>query len=128
MCGRFRRAFSGGVTAFQGSLTDSRSAAWSGAPKAESSDTSRITVLGVDAAKLLNDLCVRLGYSLPPDDQQRIIADPPTSVDDFTDAVVVAEGLDPVLMATEQRQQVRRMVAAAFGEPVRRSGRTERHR
>ena len=76
--------------------------------------------------KLLNDLCVRLGYCLPPDDQQRIISDPPTSVDAFTDAVVTAEGFDPVLMAAEQRQQVRRMVAAAFGEPVRLSGHTRR--
>jgi hypothetical protein len=31
-------------------------------------------------------------------------------------------------MATEQRQQVRRMVAAAFGEPVRPSGHTRRRR
>lgn len=82
----------------------------------------------VDAARLLNDLCVRLGYCLPPEDQQRIIDDPPTSVDAFTDAVVAAEGFDPVLMATEQRQQVRRMVAAAFGEPFPPSGRTSRHR
>lgn len=82
----------------------------------------------MDPAKLLNDLCVRLGYCLPPEDVQRIIADPLTSVDAFTDAVVEAEGFDPVLMATEQRQQVRRMVAAAFGEPVRPSGRTERYR
>jgi hypothetical protein len=80
----------------------------------------------VDAFRLLSDLCVQLGYCLPPDDQQRIIRGPPTSVDAFTDAVVVAEGFDPVLMATEQRQQVRRMVAAAFGEPVRPSGRTSR--
>ena len=82
----------------------------------------------MDVTKLLNDLCVRLGYCLPPEDQQRIIADPPTSVDTFTDAVVIAEGLDPVLMATEQRQAVRRMVAGAFGEPVRPSGRTKRPR
>jgi hypothetical protein len=58
----------------------------------------------VDAAKLLNDLCVRLGYCLPPDDPQRIITDPPTSVETFPDAVVIAEGFVPVLMPTEQRQ------------------------
>lgn len=71
---------------------------------------------------------MRLGYCLPPDTQQRIIAEPPTSVDSFTDAVVEAEGFDPALMSTEQRQQVRRMVAQAFGEPVRPSGRTRRPR
>jgi hypothetical protein len=76
----------------------------------------------VDVGQLLNDLCVRLGYCLTPDDQQRIISDPPASVDEFTDTVVTAEGFDPVLMATEQRQQVRRIVAAAFGEPLRPSG------
>ena len=80
----------------------------------------------MDLGRLLNDLYVRLGYCLPPDDQQRIISDPPTSVDAFTDAVVTAEGFDPVLMAAEQRQQVRRMVAAAFGEPVRLSEHTRR--
>lgn len=82
----------------------------------------------MDAARLLNELCARLGYCLPPEDHQRIIADPPSSVDAFTDAVIAAEGLDPVLIATEQRQQVRRMVAAAFGEPLPPSGRTERYR
>ncbi|MCV2393903.1 hypothetical protein OEB99_06250 [Actinotalea sp. M2MS4P-6] len=82
----------------------------------------------MDAAGLLDDLCVRLGYCLPPEDRQRLIDDPPTSVDAFTDAVVRAEGLDPVLMATTQRQEVRRMVAAAFGEPVRPDGHTRRSR
>jgi hypothetical protein len=90
----------------------------------EVKDTSREATI----AALLGDLCVQLGYCLPPDDQQRITSNPPQSVDAFTDAVVEAEGFDPVLMATEQRQQVRRMVAAAFGEPVRPSERTRRHR
>lgn len=82
----------------------------------------------MDVGQLLNDLCMRLGYCLPPDDQQGIISDPPTPVDAFTDAVVTAEGFDPVLMATKQRRQVRRMVAAAFGESVRPSGHTRRRR
>lgn len=82
----------------------------------------------MDAGQLLNDLCVRLGYCLPPEDQREIVNNPPTSVDAFTDAVIVAEGLNPFLMATEQRQEVRRMVAAAFGEPVRPSGRNWRRR
>jgi len=82
----------------------------------------------VDPARLLNALCVELGYCLPSKEQQKIIADPPTSVEEFMDAVLVAEGLDPVLMATEQRQQIRSLVAAAFGEPARPSGRTEMYR
>lgn len=75
---------------------------------------------------LLDDLCVQLGYCLSPDDQQWITSDPPQSADAFTNAVVEAEGFDPALMATEQRQEVRRMAAAAFGEPVRTGGRTRR--
>ena len=66
------------------------------------------------------------GTPLPSDDHQRIMSDPPISVDAFTDAVVTAKGFDPVLMATEQRQQVRRMVAAAFGEPTRPGRHTRR--
>jgi hypothetical protein len=71
---------------------------------------------------------VRLGYCLTSEDQQRIITDSPSSVDAFTDAVIEAEGLDPVLIDSEQRRQIRAIVAAAFGEPVRPSGRTERRR
>ena len=71
----------------------------------------------MDAARLLDELCAKLGYCLPRDDQRRIVDDPPDTVDAFTDAVVTAEGLDPLLIATEQRQQVRRIVADAFDEP-----------
>jgi hypothetical protein len=38
----------------------------------------------VDAARLLDDLCAKLGYCLPPDDQRRIVDDPPDAVDAFT--------------------------------------------
>lgn len=78
----------------------------------------RATIGRVDVDELLNDLCVVYGYCLPPDDQQRIIADPPQTIDAFTDAVIVAECLDPVRMDTESRRELRRMVAAAFGEPI----------
>jgi hypothetical protein len=82
----------------------------------------------VDVVRLLDDLCVKLGYCLPPDDKRRIVDNPPETIDAFTDAVVIAEGLDPVLMARDQRQAVRRMVADAFGEPARPSGRARRRR
>ena len=72
----------------------------------------------MDVDKLLDDLCVVLGYCLPPNDQLLIIADPPQTIDAFTDAVIVAEGLDPVLLDGAKRREVRRMVAAAFGEPI----------
>jgi hypothetical protein len=41
--------------------------------------------------RLLDDLCVRLGYCLAPETQQRILADPPRTVDAFMDAVIEAE-------------------------------------
>jgi hypothetical protein len=72
----------------------------------------------VNVGRLLDDLCVRLGYCLPAATQQRIIADPPPTVDAFTDAVIEAQGLDPVIMDKRHRLEVRRIVAAAFGEPI----------
>lgn len=72
----------------------------------------------MDVGRLLDDLCVQLGYCLPPETQQRIIADPPPTVDAFTDAVIDAEGLDPVLMDKRDRLEVRRIVAVAFGESI----------
>ena len=44
---------------------------------------------------LLDELCVVLGFCLPPDEQARLCEAPPTDVDAFTDAVIRAEGLDP---------------------------------
>ena len=44
---------------------------------------------------LLYELCAVLGFCLPPDEQARLRASPPTEVDAFTDAVIRAEGLDP---------------------------------
>jgi hypothetical protein len=72
----------------------------------------------VNVVKLLDGLCVDLGYCLPPDDKQRIIADPPQTIDAFTDAVIEPEGRHPALIGTRERQEVRRIVAAAFGEPI----------
>ena len=44
---------------------------------------------------LLYELCGVLGFCLPPDEQARLRESPPTDVDEFTDAVIRAEGLDP---------------------------------
>ena len=44
---------------------------------------------------LLYELCVVLGFCLPPDEQARLRESPPTEVDAFADAVIRAEGLDP---------------------------------
>ncbi len=66
--------------------------------------------------RLLDDLCVGLGLCLPPDKQEPLLSSPPADVDAFTNAVLVAEGLDPVYGDKRLRERVRRMVARAFGK------------
>jgi hypothetical protein len=44
---------------------------------------------------LLYELCVVLGFCLPPNANVQFTHEPPTGVDEFTDAVIQAEGLDP---------------------------------
>ena len=68
---------------------------------------------------LLYDLCVVYGFCLPPIEQERLKAEPPTEVDAFTDAVFLAEGMEP-LNNLHLRRKVRQRVAQAFwaaGEP-----------
>jgi hypothetical protein len=72
----------------------------------------------VNTGMLLDQLCVDLGYCLPPDERIRLIDDPPQTVDAFTDAVIAAEGRDPVLIDKASRQEVRRVVAKAPGKPM----------
>ncbi|MFL6074245.1 MAG: hypothetical protein ACJ73S_12680 [Mycobacteriales bacterium] len=44
---------------------------------------------------LLDELCVELGFCLPPAGQRRLRDAPPPDPDAFTDAVFRAEGLEP---------------------------------
>ena len=46
---------------------------------------------------LLSELCVRYGYCLSPDAQNTLLAEPPHEPDAFIDAVLPAEGRDPML-------------------------------
>ena len=66
------------------------------------------------AERLLNDLCVRLGFCLPPDERARLKSTPPDTVSAFTAAVFVAEGLDPTTADRTLYGQVKAMVAEAF--------------
>ncbi len=63
--------------------------------------------------RLLSELCVDLGFCLPPDDQARLRDAPPSTIDAFTDAVFFAEGMDP-LVHPELRRQVRDRVTRHF--------------
>ncbi|MET8894064.1 hypothetical protein [Streptomyces albogriseolus] len=62
-----------------------------------------------DVGELLYELCVDLGFCLPPDDMRRLREAPPTDADSFTDAVFEAEGMDPA-EHDELRKQVREAV------------------
>jgi hypothetical protein len=66
--------------------------------------------------QLLNDLCVELGFCLPPEDVERLASAPPADVVTFTDAVFSAEGLPPETADRHLYRQVRDLVAAAFRE------------
>ena len=46
-----------------------------------------------DARYILDDLCVKLGYCLPPDEQKRIISKPPATPRKFAKVVMEAEGV-----------------------------------
>jgi len=55
--------------------------------------------------RLLYELCVEQGFCLPPHEQTRLQNNPPKDVDAFTDAVLLAEGLNP-----QYEKQLRRGV------------------
>jgi hypothetical protein len=64
---------------------------------------------------LLDELCVRLGVCLPPDAKEALVANPPGEVEAFTDAVIRAEGMDPVLIDSGLRRSIREMVDVRIG-------------
>ena len=65
---------------------------------------------------LLDDLCIRLGFCLPPDARSRLLETPPADAAAFTDAVFIAEGMNPALVDRHLYRQVRAMVVRAFSE------------
>jgi hypothetical protein len=62
---------------------------------------------------LLYDLCVKLGFCLPPPLMQRIINNPPPTIDRFVSVIYKGEGLKPELKSALYKQ-VYDMVAKAF--------------
>lgn len=65
--------------------------------------------------KVLDDLCVVLGFCLPPDEKAKLRTDPPSGVDGFTDAVIRAEGMDPAYIEGDLRRRMREIVEAGAG-------------
>jgi hypothetical protein len=70
---------------------------------------------------LLSQLCVRLGFCLPPVEIERLATSPPEDSDEFTKAVLVAEGYG-VATSDPLFNQAREIVAQAF---IRHQSRTE---
>jgi hypothetical protein len=70
-----------------------------------------------EVGRLLYELYVRLGFCLPPDEQARLEETLPLDADAFTDAVLLAEGLDPQQTDSELRNQVRECVARHLQGP-----------
>jgi len=66
--------------------------------------------------RLLSELCVDLGFCLPPSEQARLAVEKPLSADELTDAIFVAEGLDPTLAKRTLWKQVRDRVVRYFGD------------
>lgn len=63
---------------------------------------------------MLDQLCVDLGFCLPPAQIERLARDPPTDVVPFTDEVFRAEGLDPETADRRLYRRVHDVVARAF--------------
>lgn len=63
--------------------------------------------------RLLTELCVDLGFCLSPADQMKLQNGPQQGVDGFTDAVLMAEGLNPAF-EKQLRRRVRILVDRHF--------------
>lgn len=75
----------------------------------------------VDA--LLEELCVKYGFCLPPDEHARLLVNPPVDPDRFTEEVLRVEGLDQSLMDKSLRKTLVSLVADwLHGEKGRSSG------
>ena len=67
-----------------------------------------------EAQKLLNVLCVKYGFCLPPPWSARLEMSPPRSIDKFLDTVFRAEGLDPTTADGAMYKAMREEVRLAF--------------
>ncbi len=67
-----------------------------------------------DIQKLLDLLCVKYGFCLPPAHIEHLKEYAPDEVRAFTDAVFRAEGLDPETARLHLYRQIRTEIADAF--------------
>jgi hypothetical protein len=64
--------------------------------------------------ELLDLLCVKYGFCLPPAKQDEIVKRPAEDVLGFAEAVIAADGLDPVTLDRHLYRQVINAVQNAF--------------
>jgi len=82
-------------------------------PPLRTTDEER-TLTQHQVARLLQILCIDLGFCLPANVAEKLESNPPRTVECFTGAVFRAEGLDPALADRRLYDQVRRVVAGVF--------------
>ena len=63
---------------------------------------------------LLDELCTTLGLCLPPDAHDALATHPPPDPEAFTDAVLRAEGLDPLTTDRRLYRDTLTLVRKAF--------------
>lgn len=68
----------------------------------------------MNVGRLLDQLCIELGFCLHDDSRRVLLQDPPGDIDEFTDAVIRAEGLDPLITQPSIRSQIRERVERAW--------------
>ena len=68
---------------------------------------------------LLDQLCVELGFCLPPSDQKRLREEPLEDADTFAEEVFRAEGLDPETAPRRLFRQVRDRIRTAIERAAR---------
>jgi hypothetical protein len=84
--------------------------------------------VAVEIQRLLDELCVRNGFCLPPQAQEQLRRTlPPFDVDKFTDAVFAAEGMDPRLYKQHRRAVRERVETHLVALTARLHGGSARH-
>lgn len=68
----------------------------------------------IETGELLEDLCLHLGFCLPPAAHAQLMRETPGDAASFTDVVIQAEGLELQMVDKHLYRSVHDMVAAAF--------------
>lgn len=63
---------------------------------------------------LLDELCVRLSFCLPPEAEIRILKSPPLDIGEFAKMVFAAEGLQEAEVTKHLRREVEATIAKHF--------------